>query len=328
MNAPVHAVPKNARIYVAGHRGLVGSAIVRALKRHSFTDLIAASSGELDLRDQTRVSRFFTSEKPEYVYLAAARVGGIVANNTYEADFIYDNLMIEANVIRAAHKYNVKKLLFIGSTCIYPRLAPQPMKEEYLLTGSLEPTNESYAVAKIAGVKLCQAFNRQYGARYISALPTNLYGPGDSFDLENGHVLPVLIRKFHEGKIRGAPSVAVWGTGEPFREFCHVDECAEACVYLMSNYESGEIINIGVGKDIRIGELAELVKKVVGYKGDIVFDTARPDGAPRKLLDVSKINALGWTAKIPLEDGIRKTYEWYLQTENHRGEGTAARTSA
>jgi GDP-L-fucose synthase len=303
---------KSAKIYVAGHRGLVGSAIVRKLKQAGYDNMLLATSKELDLKEQTAVRDFFAAERPDHVFLAAARVGGILANNTYPADFIYQNLMIEANVIEAARLYEAKKLLFLGSTCIYPKMAPQPMKEEYLLTGPLELTNEWYAVAKIAGIKLCQAYQRQYGCKFISAMPTNLYGPGDNFDLESSHVMPALIRKFHEAKATNLPTVTVWGSGKPLREFLHVDDCASACLFLMENYEGEEIINVGVGEDITIARLAEIVGEVVGYHGEIVYDSSKPDGTPRKLVDVSRINGLGWHAKIGLEDGVRSTYKWYL----------------
>jgi GDP-L-fucose synthase len=304
---------KKAKIYIAGHGGLVGSAIVRKLRAEGYTNLVTRTSRELDLREQGAVRAFFERERPEYVFLAAAKVGGILANNSWPADFLYQNLMIEANVIESARLSGVKKLLFLGSTCIYPRMAPQPLKEEYLLTGPLEATNEWYAVAKIAGIKLCQAYQRQYGARFFSAMPTNLYGPEDNFDLESSHVLPALIRKFHEAKINGASAVTVWGTGRPLREFLHVDDCAAACLFLMQNYDGEEIVNIGVGEDLSISELAELVKDVVGFEGKIMFDTDKPDGTPRKLVDVSRINALGWRAAIPLEAGIRSTYAWFLE---------------
>ncbi len=297
--------------YIAGHRGLVGSALVRALEARGVSDLIVRSSAELDLRDQAAVRAFYREERPRCVVVAAARVGGILANDRYPADFIYDNLMIEANLIHGAFEAGVEKLLFLGSTCIYPKMAPQPLREEYLLTGPLEPTNEWYAVAKIAGIKLCQAYHKQHGCRFICAMPTNLYGPGDNFDLESSHVLPALIRKFHEAKESGAPSVVVWGSGKPRREFCYADDVAEACLYLLEHYDEPEIVNIGVGKDISIAELADLVRSVVGYEGDIVYDTSKPDGTPRKLVDVSRINALGWKARIDLEDGVRRTYEWY-----------------
>jgi GDP-L-fucose synthase len=304
---------KNAKIYVAGHRGLVGSAIVRKLQAEGFTNLLMRTSSELDLCEQGAVREFFAAEKPEYVFLAAARVGGIVANDSLPADFLYQNLMIEANVIESARQAGVKKLFFLGSTCIYPKLAPQPLKEEYLLTGPLESTNEWYAVAKIAGIKLCQAYRRQYGCNFISAMPTNLYGPQDNFDLESSHVMPALIRKFHEAKVGNESSVTVWGSGKPRREFLHVDDCAAACLYLMEHYDGEEIVNIGVGEDLTIAELADLVKKVVDYNGDIVYDAERPDGTPRKLVDASKINGIGWRASIPLEEGIRSTYAWFLE---------------
>ncbi|ARP44340.1 GDP-L-fucose synthase 1 [Geobacillus thermodenitrificans] len=304
---------KDAKIYVAGHRGLVGSAILRKLQADGYTNLVYRTSQELDLRDRNQVDKFFEEEKPEYVFLAAAKVGGIVANNEYPADFIRDNLMIQTNVIDAAYRNGVKKLLFLGSTCIYPKFAPQPLKEEYLLTGELEPTNEPYAIAKIAGIKMCQSYNRQYGTKYISVMPTNLYGPNDNFDLHTSHVLPALIRKFHEAKVNNAPYVEVWGTGTPRREFLHSDDLADACVFLMKNYEDNEIINIGVGEDISIKELAEKIKNVVGYQGEIKFDTTKPDGTPRKLVDVSKINALGWKASISLDEGLQKVYQWFLE---------------
>ena len=303
---------KSAKIYIAGHRGLVGSAIVRRLREQGFDNLLLRTSAELDLREQAAVREFFASERPDYVFLAAARVGGILANDSYPADFIYQNLMIEANVIESARLAEVKKLLCLGSTCIYPKMAPQPLKEEYLLTGPLEPTNEWYAVAKIAGIKLCQAYQRQYGCKYISAMPTNLYGPEDNFDLETSHVMPALLRKFHEAKLADAPTVTVWGSGKPRREFLHVDDCAAACLYLMAHYDGEEIVNIGVGEDLTIAELASTVKKVVGYPGEIVYDASKPDGTPRKLVDTTKINGLGWRAGIPLEAGIRSTYEWFL----------------
>jgi GDP-L-fucose synthase len=303
---------KDAKIYVAGHRGLVGSAILRKLQADGYTNLVYKTSQELDLRDKNQVDRFFEEEKPEYVFLAAAKVGGIVANNEYPADFIRDNLMIQTNVIDAAYRNGVKKLLFLGSTCIYPKFAPQPLKEEYLLTGELEPTNEPYAIAKIAGIKMCQSYNRQYGTKYISVMPTNLYGPNDNFDLHTSHVLPALIRKFHEAKENNAPYVEVWGTGTPRREFLYSDDLADACVFLMNNYEGNEIVNVGVGEDISIKELAEKIKNIVGYQGEIKFDTTKPDGTPRKLVDVSIINALGWKASISLEEGLQKAYQWFL----------------
>jgi len=307
---------QNAKIYVAGHRGLVGAAIVRYLKAHGFNNLVVATSRELDLREQGAVRAFFAEQRPDYVFLAAAKVGGILANDSYPAEFIYENLMMEANVIDAAYRNGVQKLLFLGSTCIYPKLAPQPLKEEYLLSGPLEPTNEWYAVAKIAGIKMCQAYQRQYGARFISAMPTNLYGPGDNFDLEKSHVMPALIRKFHEAKMANAPSVIVWGTGKPLREFLHVDDCARACVFLMENYDGADIVNVGMGSDITIGDLASLVKKAVGYTGETVFDTTKPDGTPRKLVDIGRISALGWRPEIGLEQGIANAYQWFLDNVN------------
>ena len=303
---------KSDKIYVAGHRGLVGSAILRRLTAAGYTQLLTRSRQELDLLDQAQVRRFFETERPGYVFLAAAKVGGIHANATYPADFIRDNLLIETNVIDAAYRSGVKKLQFLGSSCIYPKLAPQPLKEDYLLTGPLEPTNEWYAVAKIAGIKLCQAYRRQYGFNAISLMPTNLYGPGDNFDLQNSHVLPALIRKFHEAKAAGSPEVVVWGTGSPRREFLHVDDLADAAVFLMGQYDGEEIVNVGVGEDVTIRELADLIKEVVGYKGEIVFDSSKPDGTPRKLLDVGRLNALGWRARISLKEGVRATYEWFL----------------
>lgn len=303
---------RHGKIFVAGHRGMVGSAIVRALRAHGHDRLVLAGREELDLRDQDAVHSFFDQQRPAYVFVAAAKVGGILANDSYPADFLYDNLMIEANLIHAAYQYGVKKLLFLGSTCIYPKLAPQPLKEEYLLTGPLESTNEWYAIAKIAGIKLCQAYHRQHGCRFISAMPTNLYGPGDNYDLKTSHVLPALIRKFHEAKVNGRPSVTVWGTGRPRREFCHVDDCAHACVHLMHVYEELEVINIGVGSDVTIHELAERVKRIVGFDGKIVFDASKPDGTPRKWVDTSRISGLGWRPRISLEEGIRMTYDAYL----------------
>ena len=302
---------KLAKIYVAGHRGLVGSAIVRRLTWDGYSNVITQTSRELDLRDQRAVRDFFAREKLEYVFLAAARVGGILANSTYPASFIYDNLAIQTNVIDAAYRYGVKKLLFLGSSCIYPKYAPQPMPENCLLTGSLEPTNEWYAVAKIAGIKMCQAYNQQYGTDFVSVMPTNLYGPNDNFDLESSHVVPALLRKFHEAKVGGEPFVTVWGTGTPRREFLHVDDLADACLYLMRHYHENEPINVGVGKDISIAELARLIGDIVGYEGEIRFDSSKPDGTPRKLLDVSRLNALGWTSAYSLRDGLRQTYEWY-----------------
>jgi len=304
---------RDAKIYVAGHRGLVGSAIMRKLEKENYSNIITRTSSELDLRRQKDVEKFFEKEKPDYVFLAAAKVGGIQANNRYSADFIYDNIMIETNVIKAAHKYDVKKLLFLGSSCIYPKHAEQPMKEEYLLTGELEPTNEAYAIAKITGIKLCEHFNKQYGTNFISAMPTNLYGPNDNFDLETSHVLPALIHKFHKAKVNNDDEVTIWGTGNPKREFLYVDDLAESLLFLMNNYDGDQFVNIGVGKDISIQELAELIKEIVGFEGEIVNDTSKPDGTPRKLLDVSKINNMGWKAQTSLEEGIRKTYKWFKE---------------
>jgi len=314
---------KKTKIYVSGHRGLVGSAIVRRLLSEGYENLVLRTSNELDLRNSSAVAAFFAEEKPEYVFLAAAKVGGIVANNSYPAEFIYNNLMIQSNVIHQAYLSSVKRLLFLGSSCIYPKLAPQPLKEDYLLTGPLEPTNDAYAVAKIAGITMCRAYNRQHGTRYLAAMPTNLYGPGDNFDLEKSHVLPALIRKFHEAKLSGEEAVTVWGTGAPYREFLHVDDLADACLFLMklpedryslllTHHTSPALINIGSGEEVSIRELALLVKEVVGFEGELVFDTTKPDGTPRKLCDVSKLHALGWTHRTRLKNGIRTTYEWYL----------------
>lgn len=300
---------KNAKIYVAGHQGMVGSAIIRKLQKEGFTNCVTRSSKELNLIDQHAVADFFASEKPDYVFLAAAKVGGIVANNTYRAQFIYENIMIQSNVIHYSFVNGVKKLLFLGSSCIYPKMAPQPLKEEYLLTGILEPTNEPYAIAKIAGIKMCDAYRSQYGCNFISVMPTNLYGPNDNYDLKNSHVLPALIRKFHTAKVLNAPSVEIWGTGAPMREFLHVDDLADACFSLMEKYNEPGLVNIGVGEDISIKELALLVKKIVDYKGDFKFDTTKPDGTPRKLMDVSKLHAFGWKHKINLEEGISSVYE-------------------
>jgi GDP-L-fucose synthase len=304
----------DAKIYVAGHQGLVGGAIWRRLQSAGFRNLVGRSLQELDLRDQAAVAGFFDQERPEYVFLAAARVGGIRANDTFPAEFIYDNLMIEANLVHQAYRHEAKKLLFLGSSCIYPKLCPQPMHEDYLLDGKLEPTNEPYAVAKIAGIKLCQSYNRQYGTCFISVMPTNLYGPGDNFDLLDSHVIPALILKFHQGKVSGAPEVKVWGTGNPRREFLYVDDLADACLFLMQRYQDGEIINIGVGDDLQILELAHLVGEVVGYQGRIVQDLSYPDGTPQKLLDVCKLTALGWQAKTRLKEGLQKTYDWFCQS--------------
>ena len=313
---------KQARIYVAGHRGLVGSAILRKLTAEGYRNIITRTQRELDLTRQTAVEAFFESEQPQYVFMAAAKVGGIWANDRYPAEFIYQNLMIQSNVIHAAYRASVAKLLFLGSSCIYPRECPQPMKEEYLLSGELEATNEPYAIAKIAGVKMCQAYNRQYGTRFVSVMPTNLYGPGDNFDLQNSHVLPALIRKSHEAKIadtsRGARgerknAVTVWGTGAPRREFLYVDDLAEACLFVMNHYEENEILNVGVGKDISIKELAELTNAVVGFEGDLVFDDSKPDGTPRKMLDVTRLKALGWQSRTTLRQGIEQTYRWFVE---------------
>ena len=305
---------KDAKIFVAGHRGLVGGAILRRLQAAGFTNLLCRSSRQLDLRDQAAVARCFGRERPAYVFLAAARVGGIRANSTYPAQFIYDNLMIESNLIHQAYLHGVKKLLFLGSSCIYPKFAPQPMREEYLLDGKLEPTNEPYAVAKIAGITLCRAYNREYGTCFIAAMPTNLYGPGDNFDLLDSHVIPALMRRFHLARVTGAPEVAVWGTGAPRREFLHVDDLADACLFLMEHYRESDIVNVGVGQDQTIRELAELVARVTGFQGRISFDPGQPDGTPRKLLDVSRLTALGWQARIPLEEGLRQTYQWFRRS--------------
>lgn len=303
----------NSRIYVAGHRGLVGSAIIRNLKENGFSNIITRTRAELDLLDSQKVSEFFTKEKPEYVFLAAAKVGGIQANDTFPAEFIFENLQVQNNVIHNSYLNNVKKLLFLGSSCIYPRECPQPIKEEYLLTGPLEKTNEAYAVAKIAGIKMCQSYNKQYGTQYISVMPTNLYGINDNFDLESSHVLPALLRKFHDAKVADAKEVIMWGTGSPMREFLFVDDLAEACVFLMNNYSDSEIVNIGTGEDIKIKDLALMIKEIVGFKGEIINDTTKPDGTPRKLLDVSKLHNLGWKHKTPLRGGIEKTYQWFLE---------------
>ena len=306
----------DAKIYVAGHRGLVGSAIVRNLEAKGYKNIIYRTHKELDLTNQEAVRTFFEEERPEYVFLAAAKVGGIHANNTYPADFIYENLMIQNNVIKAAHDFEVKKLLFLGSTCIYPKMAPQPIKEEYLLTGSLEETNEAYAVAKIAGLEMCKFFKRQYGDNFISCMPTNLYGPNDNFDLKNSHVLPALIRKFHEAKVNNSEAVEVWGTGTPLREFLYVDDMADACVFLMENYDGEQHVNIGTGEEVSIRELAETVKEVVGFDGELVFNTEMPDGTPRKLTTVDKLHGLGWKHKVSLDKGIRLAYNWFLENYN------------
>lgn len=307
-----HSLEKQAKIYVAGHRGMVGSAIVRKLQSVGYTNLLLKTSAELDLRDQVKVAEFFATEKPDYVFLAAAKVGGIVANNTYRADFLYENLAIQNNIIHSSFVNNVKKLMFLGSSCIYPKLAPQPLKESYLLSGYLEETNEPYAIAKIAGIKMCEAYRAQYGCDFISVMPTNLYGPNDNYDLENSHVLPAMIRKFQEAKERGDASMTLWGTGAPMREFLHADDLAEACVYLMETYSDAELVNIGTGIDVTIKELAETVKEIVGFTGTIQWDSTRPDGTPRKLMDVSKLHSLGWKHKIELKEGISLAYQDFL----------------
>ena len=306
---------KDSKIYVAGHRGLVGSAIVLALQGRGFNNLVLKTHQELDLLDQSAVKKIFEQEKPEYVFLAAAKVGGIMANKTFPADFIYKNLVIQTNIIHNAYLNKVKKLLFLGSSCIYPKLAPQPLKEKYLLTGDLEPTNKPYSLAKIAGIVMCQSYNEQYGTNFISLMPTNLYGPNDNFDLENSHVMPAMVRKFHEAKIAEKPSVTLWGTGSAQREFLYVDDLAKASLFLMENYHDSAIINVGTGEDVTIKELAEKVRVVVGYEGEIVWDTTKPDGTPKKLLDVSKLHTLGWKHTIQLDYGIATTYTWYK--ENH-----------
>ncbi|MBI0581446.1 MAG: GDP-L-fucose synthase [Methanomassiliicoccales archaeon] len=306
---------KDARIFVAGHRGLVGSAIVRRLEREGYRDLLLRTSKELDLRRQVDVERFFEKERPEHVFLAAAKVGGILANNTYPANFIYENLMIESNVIHSSYLSSVKKLLFLGSSCIYPKFAPQPIKEEHLLTGPLEETNEAYAIAKICGIELCKFYRRQYGCDFISAMPTNLYGPQDNFDLNSSHVLPALIRKFHEAKVKGQSEVVIWGTGQPMREFLYVDDLADACLFLMNHYSGETHVNVGTGKDLKIVQLAEMISEVVGFKGSITLDRTKPDGTPRKLLDVSMINSLSWKARTDLQEGLSLTYEWFLKNK-------------
>lgn len=306
---------KDSKIFIAGHRGMVGSAILRKLQSEGFNNIIVRTSSEVDLTSQIAVQDFFRTEKPEYVFLAAAKVGGIHANNVYRAEFLYQNLMIESNVIHAAYENKVKKLLFLGSSCIYPKLAPQPLKEESLLTGLLESTNEPYAIAKIAGIKLCEAYRSQYGCNFISAMPTNLYGPNDNYDLNNSHVLPALIRKFHTAKMENSPQVEIWGTGSPKREFLHVDDLAEACLFLMENYNEALFVNVGTGVDLSIRELAEMVKSIVEYKGELVFNTEKPDGTPRKLMDVSRIHQLGWKHRIELAEGIRSVYDQVKQME-------------
>lgn len=303
---------KSARIYIAGHRGLVGSALVRSLRSEGYENIIVATRQQVNLLNQQAVSDFFVQEKPEYVFLAAAKVGGILANSTYPADFIYENLMIESNLIHQSWQHGVKKLLFLGSSCIYPKMAEQPINEDALLTGPLEPTNEAYAIAKIAGIKLCQAYNKQYGTQYISVMPTNLYGPHDNFDLESSHVLPALLRKFHEAKKQNLSRVTIWGTGRPVREFLYVDDLADACLFLMNTYNESKIVNIGTGIGVTIGQLAEEISTIVGYRGELTYDTSKPDGTPIKINDVSYLADLGWQAKTGLSEGIRKTYEWYL----------------
>ena len=306
---------KMSRIYVAGHKGLVGSAITRELEKHGYTNLLLRTSKELDLRCQQSVNEFFDQERPEFVIMAAAKVGGIGANIKHPANFITDNILIQTNVISASHRIGVKKLLFLGSSCIYPKLAPQPITEECLLDGKLEPTNEAYAISKIAGLIMCKAYRQQYADNYIAVMPTNLYGPGDNFDLESSHVLPAMIRKFHDAKVKGGPAVALWGTGKPLREFLHVDDLAKACVYLMNNYDGDEILNVGTGVDLTIKQLAEIVKETVDYNGELTWDQTKPDGTPRKLLDTSKILATGWRPEIELKDGIRDTYNWYRDAQ-------------
>ena len=306
---------KTDKIYVAGHRGMVGSAIIRKLNSEGYENLLTRTSDQLDLRRQDPVKTFFEEEKPDYVFLAAAKVGGIIANSTYKADFIYENLMIQNNVIHASFENNVKKLMFLGSSCIYPKLAPQPLKEEYLLTGLLEPTNDAYAIAKIAGIKMCDAYREQYGCNFISVMPTNLYGPNDNYDSEHSHVLPAMIRRFHEAIINGQDYVTIWGSGTPKREFLHADDLADACYFLMKQYNEAGLINIGYGEDISVMELAELVKEITGFEGEIRKDLSKPDGTPRKLMDVSKLRALGWKASIQLKDGIKKVYQEYYKRE-------------
>lgn len=306
---------KNSKIYVAGHRGMVGSAIIRRLKQLGYYNIVVANRNQLDLINQSDVYNFIKNQQPEYVFLAAAKVGGINDNNTKKADYIYDNIMIQSNIINASHKFGVKKLLFLGSSCIYPKFSEQPIKEEYLLTGSLEPTNDAYAIAKISGIKMCQSFNQQYNTNFISVMPTNLYGPNDNYDLKSSHVLPALIRKFHEAKVNNSDKVEIWGTGTPMREFLYVDDLADACVHLMNEYNDGEIVNIGTGKDITIKQLAETIKEIVGFQGDIYFNSDMPDGTPRKLLDVSKLKNLGWQYKTELKEGIELAYQDFKNKE-------------
>jgi GDP-L-fucose synthase len=308
---------KNAKIYIAGHRGMVGSAILRKLQSQGYTKFVLRTSSELDLRNQVAVEAFFEAERPDYVFLAAAKVGGIVANNTYRGEFLYENLQIQNNVIHSAYLFGVRKLMFLGSSCIYPKLAPQPLREDYLLTGPLEATNEPYAIAKIAGIKMCEAYRSQYGCDFISVMPTNLYGPNDNYDLQNSHVLPAMIRKFHEAKISQKPQVDLWGTGSPMREFLHADDLADACCFLMEKYSEASLINIGTGEDVTIRQLAETVGRIVGYLGEINWDTSKPDGTPRKLMDVGKLHQLGWKHQIAFEDGIRLAYQDFLDNHDH-----------
>jgi GDP-L-fucose synthase len=317
---------RSASVFVAGHRGLVGSALVRRLEREGFRRILTATRDELDLREQAAVNRWIQANRPEYVFLVAGTVGGILANSTRPAEFIYDNMLIHATVVHAAHLFGVKKLLYLGSSCIYPRLAKQPITEDALLTGALEPTNESYAIAKIAGIKLCEAYRRQYGSNFISAMPTNLYGPGDNFALASSHVIPAMLRKFHDAKMEGRRQVTIWGTGTPRREFLHVDDLADACVFLMRRYENGRHVNVGTGEDVTIAELAALVRDIVHPKAEIVYDTSKPDGTPRKLLDVSKLHALGWRHRTPLADGLRSTYEWFLANPSFVRDTDAVKT--
>lgn len=313
---------KTAKIYIAGHRGMVGSALLRKLKQEGFSNFVLRTSAELDLRNQADVDDFFEKEKPDYVFLAAAKVGGILANNVYRGEFLYDNLMIQSSIIHASYVNGVKKLLFLGSSCIYPKLAPQPLKEEYLLTGLLEPTNEPYAIAKIAGIKMCDAYRAQYGCNFISVMPTNLYGPNDNYDLNNSHVLPALIRKIHEAKVTGSGDVVIWGTGKPLREFLHADDLADACYFLMQNYNEPGLVNIGTGEDIEIGELAKLIRQVVGYSGELKHDLSKPDGTPRKLMDVSKLHSLGWKHSINLFEGLQSVYKEYSRATDLSTEKT------
>ncbi|MBW3556182.1 MAG: GDP-L-fucose synthase [Actinobacteria bacterium] len=315
---------KESRIFLAGHGGLVGSAILRRLNEEGFTNVLTARRDQLDLRDQAAVNYWFKANRPEYVFLVAGTVGGILANSTRPAEFLYDNMMIHGTVVHASHLYGVDKLLYLGSSCIYPRAAKQPIPEEELLSGPLEPTNEAYALAKIAGIKLCQAYRRQYGSNFIAAMPTNLYGPNDNFDLSSSHVLPAMIRKFHEAKVSGSPFVEIWGTGSPMREFLHVDDLADACLFLMTHYDDEQFINVGVGQDLSIRALAELVRDIVYPDADLVFDRSKPDGTPRKVLDVSRLEALGWRARIPLRDGIQATYAWFLERESKEADPRVA----